>query len=121
MLDKIFKMQVDLSKNIWKTRELGDFWERLERGETTETERAEWLSKFCTALMHEVAEVEDDTNWKWWKTPTPINTPHLQEELIDVFHFWVAAAIISGMTPEMILKEYERKWKINLERQANGY
>ncbi|SVD23124.1 uncharacterized protein METZ01_LOCUS375978, partial [marine metagenome] len=61
------------------------------------------------------------TNWKWWKIPTAFNEVEAREELIDIWHFMVQASLELNLTPDDILKEYERKNEINRQRQKDGY
>ena len=79
------------------------------------------VSALCTAIMHEAVELQRLTNWKWWKTPTEFNEEEAREELIDIWHFVVQASLELNLTPEDILKEYERKNEINRQRQKDGY
>ncbi len=81
----------------------------------------ERVSALCTAIIHEAVELQRTTNWKWWKAKTSFNEAEAREELIDVWHFVVQAAIELGMTPDDILAEYERKHAINIDRQKDGY
>ena len=79
------------------------------------------VSALCTAIMHEAVELQRLTNWKWWKTPTEFNEKEAREELIDIWHFVIQASLELNLTPEDILKEYERKNEINRQRQKDGY
>ena len=79
------------------------------------------VSALCTAIMHEAVELQCTTNWKWWKTPTEFNEAEAREELIDIWHFVVQASLELNLTPDDILKEYERKNEINRQRQKDGY
>ena len=79
------------------------------------------VSALCTAIMHEAVELQRTTNWKWWKTPTEFNEAEASEELIDIWHFVVQASLELNLTPDDILKEYERKNEINRQRQKDGY
>ena len=79
------------------------------------------VSELCTAIMHEAVELQRTTNWKWWKTPTEFNEAEAREELIDIWHFVVQASLELNLTPDDILKEYERKNEINRQRQKDGY
>ena len=79
------------------------------------------ISVLCTAIIHEAVELQRTTNWKWWKTPTTFNETEAREELIDIWHFVVQASLELNLSPADILKEYERKNKINRERQNDGY
>ena len=79
------------------------------------------ISVLCTAIMHEAVELQRTTNWKWWKTPTAFNEVEAKEELIDIWHFLIQASIELNLSPEDILKEYQRKNEINRQREKNGY
>ena len=79
------------------------------------------VSALCTAIMHEAVELQRTTNWKWWKTPTEFDEKEAKEELIDIWHFVIQASLELNLTPEDILKEYERKNEINRQRQKDGY
>ena len=79
------------------------------------------ISALCTAIMHEAVELQRTTNWKWWKTPTAFDEAEAREELIDIWHFVVQASLELNLTPDDILKEYERKNEINRQRQKDGY
>ena len=79
------------------------------------------VSALCTAIMHEAVELQRTTNWKWWKTPTAFTEAEAREELIDIWHFVVQASLELNLTPDDILKEYERKNEINRQRQKDGY
>ena len=79
------------------------------------------ISALCTAIIHEAAELQRTTNWKWWKKPIKFNEADAREELIDIWHFVVQAALELNLTPEDILNEYKKKNKINRERQKRGY
>ena len=79
------------------------------------------VSALCTAIMHEAVELQRTTNWKWWKTPTAFDEAEAREELIDIWHFVVQASLELNLTPDNILKEYERKNEINRQRQKDGY
>jgi len=79
------------------------------------------VSALCTAMIHEAVELQRLTNWKWWKTPTEFNEEEAREELIDIWHFVVQASLELNLTPDDILKEYEKKNEINRQRQKDGY
>ena len=79
------------------------------------------VSALCTAIIHESVELQRLTNWKWWKTPTKFDEKEAKEELIDIWHFVVQASLELDLTPNEILKEYERKNEINRQRQKDGY
>lgn len=106
-LESIFNLQKDLADSM-----------NLDRYPTDMEGK---ISALCTAMIHETAELQRTTNWKWWKKPIPFNEANAKEELVDLWHFLVQASIELGMTPDDILQEYQRKNKINRDRQKNGY
>ena len=79
------------------------------------------VSELGTAIMHEAVELQRTTNWKWWKTPTEFDEAEAREELIDIWHFVVQASLELNLTPDDILKEYERKNEVNRQRQKDCY
>ncbi len=76
------------------------------------------ISALCTAMIHEAVELQ---NWKWWKKPTEFNKTEAREELAEIWHFLIQASLELGLTPDDILKEYQRKNEINRQRQKDGY
>ena len=80
------------------------------------------VSALCTAIIQEAVELQNTTGWKWWKqSAAPLDMAHAREELVDVLHFAVQAAIVLGMSPDDLVAEYERKAAINVRRQEAGY
>ncbi len=79
------------------------------------------VTALCTAMIHEAVELQRTTNWKWWKKPTEFNKTEAREELVDIWHFLIQASLELGLTPDDILKEYQRKNEINRQRQKDGY
>ena len=79
------------------------------------------ISALCTAMIHEAIELQRTTNWKWWKKPTEFNQAEAKEELADILHFLIQVSLELGLTPDDILKEYQRKNEINRQRQKDGY
>ena len=106
-LDTIFKLQ----KNLEKMMNL-DRYPKDTQGK---------VSALCTAIIHEAVELQRNTNWKWWKKPTPFDEAEAREELIDIWHFVIQASLELNMTPDDILKEYQKKNQINRQRQIDGY
>lgn len=74
-----------------------------------------------SALLHEVVELQRETNWKWWKTPKDPNNENIQEEVIDLWHFLIQLSIEVGLDPDKIVQKYIKKNKENMERQKQGY
>ncbi len=85
-------------------------------------DKEELLSKLCTAIIHEACELQNLTNWKWWKNSRKeFDIIKAREELIDIMHFVIHAAIVLDMDANDVLQEYIKKNNINRERQYNGY
>jgi len=106
-LDEIFKLQKNLEKMMNLDRYPKDIQGKI--------------SALCTAIIHEAVELQRTTSWKWWKRPTPFDEDEAREELIDIWHFVVQASLELNMSPEDILKEYQKKNQINRQRQLDGY
>ena len=79
------------------------------------------VDKLAQAIIQEAAELQRLTNWKWWKEPKPLNLPEAREELIDILHFLVDAAMELDMDAEQLFIEYRKKMQINIKRQEEGY
>ena len=106
-LEAMFDMQKELARTI--------------RGDRYPKNPEERISALCTAIMHEAVELQRTTNWKWWKTPSEFDRNDAREELVDIWHFVIQASLELDLSPDDILKEYERKNRINRERQQSGY
>lgn len=72
-------------------------------------------------IIHEVIEVERETNFKHWKTPVPVDWNNVKNELVDVFIFFMNACNEAGMDVHELLMRTSEKQKINIDRQNNGY
>jgi len=106
-LEEIFSLQKGLTKMMNLDRYPDDVEGRV--------------AALCTAMVHEAVELQRTTNWKWWKKPTEFNQVEAREELADIWHFLIQASLELGLTPDDILKEYQRKNEINRQRQKDGY
>lgn len=106
-LEAIFSMQKELTSMM-----------DLSRYPTSTDGR---ISALSTAIMHEAVELQRLTSWKWWKKQVPFGKEAAKEELIDIWHFVVQASIELEMTPADILEEYNKKNKVNRDRQTSGY
>ncbi len=79
------------------------------------------ISALCTAIIHEAAELQDLTAWKWWKAFKEFEVERAKEELIDILHFLVQACIEINLTPNDILNLYRAKNSVNRKRAQSGY
>lgn len=117
------KFEQDKLERIFTLQKALDL--RISNGATSlplcNNESGDRISQLCVAIIHESVELQRLTNWKWWKKPVWFNKDEARKELVDIIHFVVSAAIVLGMTPSDILNEYEKKNRINHQRQEQGY
>jgi len=86
----------------------------------------ERVSSWNILAMHaELSELLEWTNWKLHKKTRVIydkNRVHdMHIELIDILHYWMNLCIIWGLTPDEIIRIYEKKNTENHDRQNRGY
>lgn len=103
-LEKLFKMQKEFDSMIKDNV----------RGEDA-------IIRLCTALIHETIELQQHTNWKWWKKPTEPNPEEMKEELVDIWHFLLSLTIKMDVTPDDLMEAYYKKHAKNIVRQKTGY
>lgn len=108
-LGGLLAKQQELDERIREDRELK--WD---------SQQAE-LSDICTAMGNEVEELRDETDWKWWSDGSELDEEAAKEELIDILHFWLSAALLLGMDEKEIENIYFQKNEVNGERQYQGY
>lgn len=72
-------------------------------------------------IIHEVVEVERETNFKHWKQPTRTSWDNVKGELVDVFIFLINACNEADMTATELLVKVEKKQAVNRQRQKDGY
>ncbi len=98
---------------MWQER----FNERIRRDRQLDFAKAEWIQKEAMALLVELAEVMEEARYKWWKNFKPIEPAKLQEELVDVLHFFISMCIDAGMDAESLYQGYLAKNRENFRRQ----
>ena len=81
----------------------------------------ESLSKICIAIIDQCIELQRTTNWKWWKNKIYFNEKDAREKLVTLWQFIIQASLILKMSPDDILREFEKKHKINMQRQHDNY
>ena len=104
-LDVIFDLQKTLNDDIVRRRNLSGISD------------TEWIQKNVLAMVSELGELLDETNFKWWKNPKEIDEGALKEELIDILHFYVSMCLRAGMTAEELFEIYKAKNQENFDRQ----
>ena len=105
-LEQIFVMQKALNDDIQQRRDL-------------HFSQEEWIQKTILATISELAEVLDESNFKWWKNPKELDYKAIKEEMVDILHFLVGMSVNVGMTAQEMFDIYYAKNKENFDRQ-NG-
>ena len=77
----------------------------------------EWLQKQVLAMVSELAELLEEVNFKWWKSPHELNRGAIWEELSDILHFFISMCIEAGMDAEDLYSTYLGKNRENVLRQ----
>lgn len=103
-LEDIFSSQQALDQEIIKRRNLPSFT------------KEEWLQKEVLALMSELAEVLNETNFKWWKKQHALTDEKIKEEIVDLLHFVISISLKMGMDAEELYCLYLKKNKENWHR-----
>lgn len=115
-LQRQFNLQVGLDTNL-----LDDFVNKAPFPDVhAMKERDIWLGRMHLAMTQELAEFRDSIPWKWWKAQE-LDLQNAKVEAIDLMHFLVSIFQLLGMTPDDVLRVYEKKMEVNLARQAKGY
>jgi dUTPase len=73
------------------------------------------------ACARELFEALDETGWKPWASSDHINLEGFRSELIDAFRFLMNLMIISGMSPDDVLKYYQASMDKTNARVELGY
>jgi len=76
-----------------------------------------WIQKLCTAVITEACELNDATNWKWWKNKKEIDWDNIKEEVIDLWHFLISVSVKIGISPKDVIDQYINKNLENYKRQ----
>ena len=109
-LEEIFSLQADLNKRIGVNTDA-----------MSDEEKTKWLLNYSRAMQQEMAELIDSVPWKWWAKYQKFDEQNARVEVVDLFHFLVSMAQVLGMTADDIYAAYEKKNKVNHERQDSGY
>lgn len=118
MLNQIWIHQYDLQESlgVWKKALLND------------SMKQQYINQNILALHEEAVEIMRETAYKnpdyvpfGWKKGQQFNEEKFKEEIIDIIHFVMNLAIISGMSSEEIYNRYLNKNKENHQRQKDGY
>ena len=81
----------------------------------------EWLETMLIACMDELMEMIRETPWKPWKQQQKYNKAKVQDELVDLLHFFINLCLLAGMDSQLLFEKYLFKHKVNYKRQQDGY
>jgi len=81
----------------------------------------EFRNEMALALQSEIFEALGETPWKPWKKNQKFNVKKFKEELIDCQFFLINLMLSAEMHPDEMFEMFCDKYKVNIERQRNGY
>jgi dimeric dUTPase (all-alpha-NTP-PPase superfamily) len=79
------------------------------------------LTDACNFIAEEAFELKRCFNYKTWKPTFQPKVEEAREELIDIMHFVLQAAILLGMNSDDFLEAFEKKNLKNHKREDEGY
>lgn len=77
------------------------------QNELNEATITDWINKgldWDSAILVEVAEAIDSTDWKWWKAGET-DLVNLKIEAIDILHFLISKALVQYQDEELVAKQ----------------
>jgi dimeric dUTPase (all-alpha-NTP-PPase superfamily) len=79
--------------------------------------------RLCRNIVVEAVELLDSFNWKEHKVwrADAVNRDNIRVEIVDILHFVFEIALNWGITPAMIVADFEKKAAENIARQESGY
>lgn len=80
------------------------------------------LSNTILAMMVETGELANEIRcFKHWSQKPMSDRFTIEDELVDVLHFYLSIVNQLGLTAEDMHRAYMRKNEVNFQRQDNGY
>jgi dimeric dUTPase (all-alpha-NTP-PPase superfamily) len=131
LLEDLFSLQASLNDHIFQKRDLMGTDGRVlstealfqaARGDAPApgSDTAHWLSNYLRALQEEGAELSEEIPWKWWSKER-LDMEAVRVEIVDMLHFWISLALVSGMDAREVHRLYLLKNQVNIARQETGY
>jgi dimeric dUTPase (all-alpha-NTP-PPase superfamily) len=115
-LELLFRKQLKLTKQMRNMEnKMSSIYKRKE------IFRGYRIFMLSSALIHEVIELQRETNWKWWKRESSMSLENCQQELIDIWHFVIQLSIELKLNPTNLVEKYSLKHIENISRQKRGY
>lgn len=130
-LEHLFALQSSLNDRIFRKRALkGQDGQILSMQGLAElakaappvpgSDTAVWLANYLKALQDEARELGEEIPWKWW-SKEDLDLEAIRVEIVDILHFWISMALVSGMDAAEVHRLYLLKNQVNLDRQDTGY
>lgn len=130
-LEHLFALQSSLNDRIFQKRSLkGQDGQILSMARLAElagagalapgSDTATWLANYLKALQDESRELGEEIPWKWWSKEN-LDLEAIRVEIVDILHFWISMALVSGMDASEVHRLYLLKNQVNLDRQDKGY
>ena len=130
-LEHLFALQASLNDRIFQKRALkGQDGQVLSTSDLVDlaksaapapgSDTAVWLANYLKALQDESRELGEEIPWKWW-SKEKLDLEAIRVEIVDILHFWISMALVSGLDAAEVHRLYLLKNQVNLDRQDNGY
>ena len=120
----LFDRQIQLLLKIEERKPQG-FKVLVNKADVPDSLRIKLMIDMIGCLHNELEELRDALPWKGWKDYSGYSLkkemPEIKYEIIDLLHFVLNLAIISGMKPVEVLQIYISKNEQNKDRQKKGY
>jgi dimeric dUTPase (all-alpha-NTP-PPase superfamily) len=102
---------------------LSEIFEKQEilQNKIGEVYNQQYINDMSLALMCEIHEILDNTQWKKWKKQQSFNREEYLKELVDAQCFLINLCLAKNITPEEFFNAYKLKSEENIKRQENGY
>ena len=81
----------------------------------------QYINNMALALMCEIHEILDETEWKPWKKQQHFNRDNYKKELVDALHFFVNLCLAKDINVNELFLAYIAKNDENIKRQKDGY
>jgi phosphoribosyl-ATP pyrophosphohydrolase len=70
-------------------------------------------------IIEETIEFLNSIGFKSWR-PNPLPREDQLEEATDILFFYLELLILGGFSWQDIMKEYKRKWRVNMDRYESA-
>lgn len=101
-----FKNQLELQRKVWRDQT------KLTKLE----DKIQETRLMCLALQGEISELVECTECLPWKKEK-CDIDHIQEEIVDIFHFFINICLTWGITSlDELIDKYKQKADHNINR-----